>query len=279
MIVVADSGSTKCDWIFVEGDTKVQFSTMGFNPMFHTSHQVAFELRKNNEFLDYASRVSNVYFYGAGCSSTKLQTIIKTGLTEIFPNAQIDVQHDLDGAVYAACQGKPGIACILGTGSNSAYFDGQQIHEEVPALGYIMGDEGSGSYFGKQLLAAYFYKQMPDGIRERFKQAFPKITDEDVFDHVYSQPHANVYLASFMRFLSDNKDEKYVQDMVYKGLSKFIDIHIWRYRGYKEVPVHFVGSIAYHFEDLLRKVAAIHHIKVGRIIQKPVDTLVEHHSQ
>lgn len=252
---------------------------MGFNPMFHSHSFIAFELRKDPEFLKLAAKTETVYFYGAGCSSTKLRGIIENALSEIFPAAKLTVQHDLTGAVYAACQGTPGIACILGTGSNSAYFDGKNIMEEVPALGYIMGDEGSGSYFGKQLLTEYLYKQLPDHISKKFEERYPNLKKDEIFEKVYMHDHANVYLASYMRFLSDNRDDPFVQKMVYKGLSTFIDIHIWQYKGYKEVSVHFVGSIAFYFENLLKKVASIHHLNMGRIIRKPVVQLLEYHSK
>ncbi|MBI1183240.1 hypothetical protein GC194_03135 [bacterium] len=278
MIVVADSGSTKCDWIFTDGTNRYEFSTRGYNPMFHGPDFIAKDLGLNLDFVKIARQTKQVFFYGAGCSSAKLVDRVKQGLLPLFGNAELTIEHDLNGAVYAACQGKPGIACILGTGSNSAYYDGASIHEEVPALGYILGDEGSGSYFGKQLLSRYLYKQLPAHIELLFEKAYPNLSSEDVFTGVYMEPHANVYLASFMKFLSDNKDDRYVQDMVYHGLSRFIDIHIWRYKGFKTVPVHFVGSIAFFFENVLRKAADNHRIQVGRIIQKPVEELLNYHS-
>jgi N-acetylglucosamine kinase-like BadF-type ATPase len=278
MLVVADSGSTKCDWIFKEGNNQVEVSTQGYNPMFHNAEFITSDLKKYDDIVNNAEKVKELYFYGAGCSSDRLKSIAREGLEKIFPNAKILVEHDLDGAVYAACHGKPGIACILGTGSNSAYFDGEKIHEEVPALGYILGDEGSGSYFGKQLLSRYLYKQLPAHIQILFEKEFPDLTSDDVFNGVYMKPHANVYLASFMKFLSDNREDRYIQDMVYHGLSRFIDIHIWQYRNFKSVPVHFVGSIAYFFENVLRKAANNHRIQMGRIIRRPVEHLLEYHN-
>ncbi|MGB0430730.1 MAG: hypothetical protein ACPGLV_09670 [Bacteroidia bacterium] len=278
MLVVADSGSTKCDWIFSDGETKQEVSTQGYNPMFHNTEFIAKDLRQNSEIQTLAQKADKVIFYGAGCSSDRLKKIAYDGLVQIFTKAEIIVEHDLDGAVYAACQGKPGIACILGTGSNSAYFDGASIHEEVPALGYILGDEGSGSYFGKQLLSRFLYKQLPAHIQILFEKKYPNLEPDQVFDGVYMKKDANVYLASFMKFLSDNREDRYVQDMVYHGLSKFIDIHIWQYKAYKTVPVHFVGSIAFFFENVLRKAASNHRIQMGRIIRRPVEYLFEYHS-
>ncbi len=277
MLVVADSGSTKCDWILSNGKDRIEVSTQGYNPMFHNSEFIAQDLSNYSDLTSNSEKATKVIFYGAGCSSDRLKKIAKDGLVKIFPKAEIIVEHDLDGAVYAACQGKPGIACILGTGSNSAYFDGEKIHEEVPALGYILGDEGSGAYFGKQLLSRYLYKQLPAHILIMFEKRFPNLTADEVFDGVYMKKDANVYLASFMKFLSDNHEDRYIQDMVYHGLSRFIDIHIWQYKTYKTVPVHFVGSIAYFFENVLRKAANNHRIQMGRIIRRPVEYLVEYH--
>lgn len=279
MIVVADSGSTKCDWIFKEGEERIEFSTMGFNPMFHSSEVIAAELQKDDQFTAAAAKVTEVFFYGAGCSSEDRNNIVRAGLEQVFPKANLHIEHDLKGAVHAACQGQPGIACILGTGSNSAYYDGKEIYEEVPALGYILGDEGSGAYFGKQLLSEYLYKQLPENIVAKFNERYSDLDKDQVFTGVYMQPHANVYLSRFMKFLSDNRDEKYIQEMVYRGLSKFIDIHIWQYKDYKSLPVHFVGSIAFYFETVLRKAASNHRINVGRIIRKPVEELLKHHSE
>ncbi|MFY0672059.1 MAG: hypothetical protein JXQ87_01560 [Bacteroidia bacterium] len=278
MLVVADSGSTKCDWILTDGKEQIEVSTPGYNPMFHSADYIANDLKNYDDILAKAKDVKELYFYGAGCSSDRLKGIAKEGLSKIFPNAKMLVEHDLDGAVYAACHGKPGIACILGTGSNSAYFDGEKIHEEVPALGYILGDEGSGSYFGKQLLSRYLYKQLPAHIQILFEKEFPELTSDDVFNGVYMKPHANVYLASFMKFLSDNREDRYIQDMVYHGLSRFIDIHIWQYKNFKNVPVHFVGSIAFFFENVLRKAANNHRIQMGRIIRRPVEHLLKYHN-
>lgn len=278
MLVVADSGSTKCDWIFASPSGDVEMSTMGFNPMFHSAQVIETTLQQNEPFVKMAQKASQVYFYGAGCSSKSRNAIVEEGLKSLFPAANIVVKHDLDGAVYAACQGEPGIACILGTGSNSAFFDGKSINEHVPALGYILGDEGSGSYFGKQLLAKHFYHQLPRHLEELFKDTYPKLTKDTVFTNTYMRPNANVYLASFMKFLSDNRKDPYVQKMVYRGLSEFIDIHIWQYRDYKSYPVHFVGSIAYFFENTLKKVAETHRINLGRIIRKPVSDLVAFHN-
>ena len=250
--------------------------TIGFNPFFHDEWFILNEVFANPLLRENGPKASHVYFYCAGGSSKELQMKVARGLYINFKNADIKVDHDLDGAAYATCDGRPGIACILGTGSNSCYFDGEAIHEEVPALAYILGDEGSGSYYGKMLLRDYFYKRMPENIRTEFETWF-KPTKEEVFDHVYMRQHANVYLASFMRFCSEHKKEQYIIDMVDEGMYDFLNTHVCCYKNYKTVPTHFVGSIAFYFEELLRKHAANLGIQVGRITNKPVEGLLHYH--
>jgi glucosamine kinase len=278
MIVVADSGSTKCDWMIYDPATKqiTETNTIGLNPFFHDEWIILNEIFANELLREIGPKVTHVYFYCAGGSSKDLQMKVARGLYINFKNAEIKVDHDLDGAAYATCDGQPGIACILGTGSNSCYYDGQSIEEEVPALGYILGDEGSGSYYGKWLIRDYFYKRMPDSIRTEFERWF-KPEAHEVFQRVYMQPHANVYLASFMRFCSDHRAEQYIIDMVDEGMYDFLNTHVCCYKHYKTVPSHFVGSIAFYFEEVLRKHAKNLGIQVGKITNKPVEGLLHYH--
>lgn len=277
MLLIADSGSTKCDWVLVnpQGEEQ-QFHTMGFNPFFHSTELVASEIRKNTALHAQASQVREVYFYGAGCSSPERNEVLIDALREVFPNAAVTVDHDLTGAAYATCGTEPGIACILGTGSNSCYFDGKNIHEKVPALGYVLGDEAGGTWYGKELLRLFLYKELPEDIHQGLIESYG-LTKEGIFEHVYNLPNANVYLASFMRFLSSRSQHAWVRDFMYNGFSKFINIHIWKYENHQDVPVHFVGSVAYHFSDLLREACKIHRLHVGVITREPVKNLVQYH--
>ena len=216
MLLVADSGSTKCDWILTAPDKQShKFSTMGFNPFFHNEFIISEALQRENAMMNYANDVREVFFYGAGCSSTERNAIVQRGLQKVFANAKILVDHDLDGAAYATCDGKPGIACILGTGSNSCYFDGQKILEHVPALGYILGDEGSGCYFGKQLLAMFLYNQLPENIEKKLREEY-HLSKEVIFENVYNKPNPNVYMASFMKPLMEFRQDEFLKDFVYK---------------------------------------------------------------
>lgn len=279
MIVVADSGSTKCDWIVIRPDGEyIRTNTMGFNPFFHSSSLIERELLNNPILNEVRNEVSEVYFYGAGCSSEARNAVVADGLKGVFPMVNtIKVDHDLTGAALATAKDEPGIACIIGTGSNSCYFDGEKVHEEVPALGYILGDEGSGSYFGKILLSKYLYHKLPQDLHTELEERYD-LSKEKIFHHVYNQPGPNVYLASFMKFISDHREHPFLKDMIYKGLASFINIHVWCYDNFREVPVHFVGSIAHYFQDVLKEVAVNHRFTIGKIERKPVEALALYHT-
>ncbi|HQV01279.1 MAG TPA: N-acetylglucosamine kinase, partial [Bacteroidia bacterium] len=198
--------------------------------------------------------------------------VIAHGLRKVFTKAYVHVGHDLDACAYATCGDKPGIACILGTGSNSCYFDGNKVIEFNHGLGYIIGDEGSGTYFGKKLLAYYLYKILPAEIQQDFEHRY-ELTKEIIMENIYYKSGVNVYLASFSKFLSEHNQHPYIKNLVYKGFSEFMTVNVCNIPGYKEVPVHFIGSLAFHFKDILKDAADAHSIQLGSVIQKPIDNL------
>lgn len=279
MILVADSGSTKCDWIAIDQDGRHhKTNSMGFNPFFHSTELVQQKLGENELFASIKDKVNEVYFYGAGCSSPTRNEIIAKGLRAFFSNATtVLVDHDLTGAALATAQGEPVISCILGTGSNSCFFDGQTVHEEVPALGYILGDEGSGSYFGKIMLSEWLYHRMPEDLAKEFGEEY-NLSKEGIFDAVHHKNNPNVYLASFMPFAGKHKDHPYFKEMILAGLTKFVDIHVCCFDNYKDVTVNFVGSVAFYFKDVLEEVARNHSFTVGKIEKRPVEPLAEYHT-
>ncbi len=278
MILVADSGSTKCDWLHVDKDNNRQkTSTMGFNPFFHSEELIEEKLLENDIIQLNREQISHVLFYGAGCSSIERNAIVERALRKVFVNAEtIVVDHDLTGASLATANDDAGITCILGTGSNSCYSDGTSIREEIPALGYILGDEGSGSYFGKIMLSDWLYDRMPEELADKFGDQY-ELTKEKIFEAVYNKPNANVYLASFMRFASANQDHSYFKEMIYQGIARFAATHIWCFNEFRTVPVHFVGSIAYYFREVLQEVAINHRFTVGKIEKRPVEPLADYH--
>jgi glucosamine kinase len=277
MILIADSGSTKCDWMLLEeGKVVLECPTMGFNPYFHDANTIANALLERTDLMSFADRVTHIYFYGAGASSAELKAVVRAGLKIPFQNAKVHVGHDLDAAAVATYEGQPHIACILGTGSNSCFFDGEAIYEEVPALAYILGDEGGGSFYGKRLLADFFYKRMPVHLAAQFGVKY-NMNMKTMVEKVYTEPNANVYLASLSKFCSDHRNEPYIVAMIKEGMQKFLDIHVTCFTNHKLVPVDFVGSIAYYFEAELRETASAMGINVGKIVKQPILGLVNYH--
>ena len=277
-ILIADSGSTKCDWMVIDkqGNALSEFHTMGFNPYFHDADLVESKMRETNEAMALAPDVSKVYFYGAGSSSEVLCAIIREGLERVFTTADVHVGHDLDGAAYSTYVGDPAITCIIGTGSNSCYFDGKVTSEKVPALAYILGDEASGSWFGKRLLALHLYHKLDPTVNADFVSTFG-FSKDDIVNRVYQEPNANVFLASFMTFIGRHQEVPQIISLLEEGFQAFIDVHVKCYSNYREVTVHFVGSVAYHFQHVLRHVCEREGIEVGHIIKRPIDGLADYH--
>lgn len=277
MVVICDSGSTKADWKFLHPDgTETDLATMGFNPVFHKKELIIRALKRDFEGRIKAKNAQKVFFYGAGCWDFDLKKEIADALQVIFPGAQIEVEHDLLGAARASCGDKPGIACILGTGSNSCLFDGKSVIDNITNLGFQVGDEGSGSYLGKMLIRTYFYREMPSDLKAIFEQHYPgKMTE--ILDGIYESASPNVYLASFAKFMSDQKKHFFIEKIVYESFCEFVDRHVRKYAGHLHVPIHFIGSVAYHFNDILKIVLEERMLLLGQIIKKPIENLAEYH--
>lgn len=278
MILIADSGSTKCDWALVDDKGKRidNFNTIGLNPYFHNEDVIENGLKENISLIEISKEVTHVFFYGAGSSTQELCSRMKHGLQRVFIKANILVDHDLLGAAMSTYNGAPGITCILGTGSNSCFFDGKSVYEEIPSLAYILGDESSGSWYGKILLQEYFYKKLPSDLRDAFIQKYSPNKDA-IIKRIYQEPNANVYLASYMKFLGEHHEHPHVRDWIYNGMKHFSSIHVQCFKNYKEVPVHFIGSVGHIFQDILKRVAKEDSWQLGNIIRRPLDGLVEYH--
>ena len=277
MILIADSGSTKCDWQVVKDKKPFLYTnTNGINPFFHDETTIEAFIRENDKLTGLANEVTHIFFYCAGGSNADLNIQVEHGLKRVFKNAEILVDHDLVGAAFATWNGHSAITCILGTGSNSIYFDGKKTHEEVPALAYILGDEGSGSYFGKKLLSDYLYGYLPKELDDMLRYEL-KLTKDEILENVYMKPYANVYLAGFMKLIHQFTYLDYISDMIAEGMNKFLRIHVMCFDNYDKVPVHFIGSVAYFFSEQLRKEAKKLDIKIGTIIKKPIEGLVDYH--
>lgn len=278
MILIADSGSTKCDWLVLNQDWDIinHVKTMGYNPYFHNHNFISADLMLNDFFKEHQSEVKQVYFYGAGCSTEEYKHILFAALSTVFTEAEIAVDHDLMASALAFYRGEPIISCILGTGSNSCYFDGEKLSSGNPSLGYILGDEASGSYFGKQLLNAFFYNRLPHDLHSDLERAY-HLTHADLTAKVYGTNKANVYLASFMKFFSARRDHPYIQQMVKEGFREFIEKHVCCFENHKQVKVNFVGSIAFFFQEEIEQISKEYHLSLGEFVQKPVFSLVDYH--
>lgn len=277
MVLIVDSGSTKSDWVLLKSaEERVLYKTMGFNPYFHGETIIANAIKQNEDLYRHADDIEQIFYYGAGASSDEMRALVKRALKRVFPKADIKVDHDLVACAYATYSGESCICCILGTGSNSCHFDGENVYEEVPALAYILGDEGSGSYFGKKLLSAYLYKTLPSDIASDLEERF-SVTKDNIMENVYMMPNANVYLASFMRFIAEHKEHPWVDELIYEGLKHFISVHVACYSDYQDVPVHFIGSVGYFFKEQLERAAANMGVTLGIVTRKPIDGLVDYH--
>lgn len=276
MVIIADCGSTKCDWLLVHGERDQQLeNTVGFSPFFHTTAEIVDILKTQLLPKLKPAGVKQVWFYGTGVHDEHRGEIVAAALRAVFPNAGVEVEHDLLASARATCRHSAGIACILGTGSNSCYYDGKKILDNVTSLGWLLGDEGSGTHLGKALLRAWFYRELPADLNAAFNTAYPEGPDA-IKDRVYEKG-ANAYLASFTRFLGDHLQHPYIQKLVADSLGEFLDRHVCKYSGYQHVPVHFVGSIAHHFQQVLEKCMDERKLQLGVVIRKPIYPLAEFH--
>ncbi|MCB0637607.1 MAG: hypothetical protein KDC54_13350 [Lewinella sp.] len=277
MKVVVDSGSTKADWVFLDSDQGTPYHTMGFNPVFHSSETITEEVEKTFKHQVDTDAEMDIYFYGAGCWDAKRKTVIKEGLERVFTNAQIHVWHDLLGAARATCGHDAGISCIIGTGSNSCLYDGTDVIDNVTNLGYMLGDEGSGTHLGKKLIRHYFYREMPKELLESFEE-FVQGGKDEILDRVYgSKDTPNVYLASFTRFMSAHMEHPFIHRILYRSFAEFIDRHVRKYKGHSELPIHFIGSIAYIFQDVLKLILTERAMEAGIFIKAPIENMVKFH--
>jgi len=277
MILITDGGSTKVDWVALDNTGKELFRTrtLGLNPAILDEKLLESRILNNYELTKDARKFSKVYFYGAGCGTSKATGKLLKVLQTVFTNAQIEVNEDMLAAVYAASGGAESIVCILGTGSNSCYYDGANIHQNVVSLGYILMDEASGNYFGKKLLIDYYYHKMPKHIASLFEQEYDLSPDE-IKRNLYQNDSPNAYLGQFAAFMFKFIDDAYMLDLIRAGFEEFIEKRILPYNK-PGVPVYFIGSIAHYFRHLLEEVAQNYDIKISGIIQRPIDNLILYH--
>jgi glucosamine kinase len=278
MIIVVDSGSTKADWQLSDTKGTESIHTRGVNPVFVDEQEIFDILAPVFANHRAAQLATHIFFYGAGCWDEGRNNRVSVALKRLFPNAAIEVHHDLLGAARATCGNQPGIACIIGTGSNTCLYDGHTVTDNVTNLGYLIGDEGSGTWLGKELIRAYFYREMPEDLVVLFEAQFPG-GEAEILNRIYEgEDTPNVYLGSFTRFFSANKQHLFIQHLLYHAFATLIDRHVRKYHGHNTLPVHFIGSVAYIFHDVLKVVLAERNMSAGVFIQKPIDNLTAFHT-
>jgi len=281
MILIVDSGATKSDWIALDEKGKQLFltQTLGLSPEVLTRPVIEDRLANNFELSKNKDAVSQLYFYGAGCGTDRMKALLKEIFADFFPNAKTEIKEDTYAAIYATTKiGQQGIVSILGTGSNCSYYDGRQLFQKVISLGYIPMDDGSGNFFGRKLIRDYYFHKMPQDLGIKFAKEY-NLEADVIKKHLYKQPNPNTYLATFARFMIENKDHPYCKGVIDKGFQQFVNNYIMQFELATKVPVHFVGSIAHYLKDELITVLKRNDLIVGNIRQRPIEGLVQFHRE
>ena len=278
-ILIADSGSTKTDWLYVNDGRTVQFQSAGMNPFYQNKDQVAAVLQ-SEVIPRLPGDVENIFFYGAGCANALASKPISDALVELIPTAasQIEVASDMLGAARGLCIKETGLACILGTGANNAFYDGVNIVRSIGSLGFWLGDEGSGSYLGKTIVVYFLQNEMPEDLQILFARTYPEIDRLSVLEHAYKKPFPNRYFATFSKFIGENVGHVFVQKMVTDAFDLFVKKYILKHRQAEKYPVHFTGSIAFYYQEILRGSLSRHGLQAGKILKSPLKGLAEYHS-
>lgn len=279
MALITDGGSTKCDWVLLDAFGKIQFktTTKGLNPTVLSKTELSIRISENPTLKSVFDKVKILDFYGAGCSTAVPTSDLRDVLQTLFSTAQVSVREDTAAAVFAVTT-EPGIVCILGTGSNSCYFDGSEIHTPIPALGYVLMDEASGNHYGRRLIRDYFYKIMPTHLAAEFERQF-NLDADDIKTNLYKKANPNAYLASFAKFMfrPEISNDIYFQDVIKEGMSEFIKNRILTFENAKEVPIHFIGSIAYCSRETIQKCLEENNLQLGNFVKRPIDGLIDYY--
>ncbi len=273
--LIADSGATKCEWCLLNNGKKKIITTQGISPYFLNAEQII-ELIQKELLPKLKVEIEEVYYYGTGLANPNNVKLLKGALKKLFLSAKIEATHDLMAAARSLCGNTKGIACILGTGSNSCYYDGQKIVKNSPGIGYVLGDEGSGAYLGKKVIQYYLYNTFDEDLRSRFDAKFVT-TPMEILENVYKKPLANRYLASFAIFLAENRGHYMIENIIEDGLNDFFFNHLYKYRETWTLPVNFVGSIAFGFKDVLQDLCGTYELELGTVLKNPMEGLIDFH--
>ena len=273
MRLIIDAGSTKMEWILLDGNVvKQRFYTEGFNPNY-SDRQCLVEMCRG---ASLPNGIQSIHYYGTGCGNEQNCQTIKEVFQNQFPDADIHVTHDLMAACHAVLGHERGVACILGTGSNSCLYDGESIIEKTVSLGYRVGDEGSGMHIGREVVRAYFYDFMPEELRMKFDMEY-HLALKDLVQRLYHEGQPSKYLASFAKFAGENQSHPFIQSLVKGCFKAFIEAFVLRYKGCKSLKVSFVGSVAFHFQDILKENLAEYGLTLGKVMQAPAEGLIKYY--
>jgi glucosamine kinase len=274
--LIADSGATKAEWCLLDGKKKKTFFTQGLSPYFLSAPEITAII--NTELRSKLKNVTptQVFFYGTGCSNPNNVKLVKKAISASFTNAKVEVNTDLLGAAKALCGNNKGVACILGTGSNSCYYNGKAVAKNSPGLGYVLGDEGSGAYLGKKVIQYYLYNTFDADLMDRFNAKF-NTNKTEILDAVYKKPLPNRFLASFTMFLAENRGHYMIENIIEDGINDFFFNHICKYAESWKLPIHFAGSVAYGFKDVIKTMCNSYELELGNIFKKPMDGLTVYH--
>ncbi|WP_291104278.1 MULTISPECIES: N-acetylglucosamine kinase [unclassified Flavobacterium] len=279
MRLLVDSGSTKADWIAIDEEGKVLFTTqtLGLNPEILDGKEIVERLNDRFDILQNKKNATHLFFYGAGCGTDKMRIELSQVFQDYFPNAIIAVHEDTYAAVFATTpKGEKAIVSILGTGSNCSYFDGKVLHQKVQSLGYIIMDDCSGNVFGKELIRKYYFNKMPKELALEFEKEY-NLDPDFVKSKLYKEPNPNAYLATFAKFLIQHKETEFCKKIIFKEMKSFVKNYIRQYDNCKEVPVHFVGSIAFYLKDELQQTFDKYELQLGNVLRRPIDGLIAYH--
>ncbi|BDB53382.1 N-acetylglucosamine kinase [Flavobacterium ammonificans] len=279
MKLIVDSGSTKADWIAIDESGKILFTTqtLGLNPEILDEEEVVERLNDRFDILQNKNEATHLFFYGAGCGTERMKIFLSQVFQAYFPNAIVSVEEDTYAAVFATTpKGEKAIVSILGTGSNCSFFDGKDLHQKVQSLGYIIMDDCSGNVFGKELIRKYYFNKMPQHLAVEFEKEYDMSPDY-IKSKLYKESNPNAYLATFAKFLIQHKEDPFCKKIIYKGMKSFVKNYIKQFDNYQEVPVHFVGSIAFYLKDELEVTFEKYQIKLGNVLRRPIDGLIAYH--
>jgi N-acetylglucosamine kinase-like BadF-type ATPase len=278
-ILIADSGATKAEWCLLKGNKKKIGFTQGISPYFMSTEQITDLLQ--NELLPVfkKEKAAAIYYYGTGCSNPENIRRVQLALKNVFPESKkIKVEHDLTGAARALCGRTKGIACILGTGSNSCSYNGSRIVRNSPGLGYVLGDEGSGAFIGRKVIQHFLYESFDGELMDKFQLKY-KTNQIEILDHVYRQPMPNRYMASFALFLSENRGHYMVENILEDSFNEFFFNHLYKYKESWKYPIHFVGGVAYAFRDVLKGLCHLYGLQCGKVLRHPMQGLIDYHRE